>query len=113
MQDSPFEQILVLIFFLLIALLQVFLERKRKRTPDQIPDTESELPDIPPPPSPWVDAKPPLIDHAIVTIRRKRLRRPPGLEVRQHPGLGSRLELRQAVVLSVILGPCRAKDPPA
>jgi len=112
MQNSPLEQILFLIALFLVALLQVLLGRGRQRRPGQTPDAESELPEGPPPPLSWADTKPPLADQAFETVPRQRLGQLPRRELRPHPGLASRRELREAVLLSVILGPCRAKDPP-
>ncbi len=114
MQDTAFEQILVLIVFFLVALLQVYLERRRKRVPGTSPEEEPEWSEVSlPPPSPATDSSRRPGEHAIEVVAPRPQGRSgfPGMAP-SPPARTARRDLRRAIVWSVILGPCRAKDPP-
>jgi hypothetical protein len=112
MQDIPFVQIVVLLALVLAPLITSLLERIRRRYQTQPP----RLP--PPQPAPRTfaqspPAKSPPVD--VISSRRDRvpapreatvpLRSRPQLRNRQF--LYSRRELRRAIVLMEVLGPCR------
>ncbi|MCU0735480.1 MAG: hypothetical protein MUF20_08140 [Methylotetracoccus sp.] len=117
MQDLGFEQILILLLFFLFPVLQIAVERLRRRSAPPSADTESEnnepwepkelsWTEAPLPDTPRVIERPSVSarDQAAVPAHRRA-----GLQSRRRDG---RSELRRAIVLSVILGPCRANDPP-
>jgi hypothetical protein len=111
MQDIPFTQILVLLAFILFPLINWLLQRMQRRF-------ESQTPKQPPPqPAPRTFAKPPPVE--VIASSRKPI--PPAefsgnLLSRRNQSrrslLRSRRDLRRAIILTTILGPCRADDTP-
>ena len=108
MQDIPLTQILVLLAFILFPLMNWLLQRMQRRF-------ESQTPSRPPPqPAPRTFAKAPPIE--IVASPRERV--PPAkspetlLSGRNQPIkrslFRSRRDLRRAIILMTVLGPCRA-----
>ena len=110
MQDIPFAQIFVVLAFILFPLINWLLQRTQRRF-------ETQTPRQPPPqPAPRTFAKPPL---EVVTSGRERVR-PPNLpenprvssQSRKRSLFRDRRDLRRAIILMSVLGPCRANDPP-
>jgi hypothetical protein len=110
MQDIPFIQILVLLALVLVPLITHLLERVRRRY-------ETQPPRLPPPqPAPRTFAKSPPVE--VISSRRDRAPAPQDATVplRSRPQLRnrqffySRHELRRAIVLMEVLGPCRGND---
>jgi hypothetical protein len=110
MQDIPFTQILVILAFILFPLLNWLLQRMQRRF-------ESRAPRQPPvQPAPRTFAKPPPIE--VIASARERI--PPGkmpetlLSRRNQPIrrslLRGRRDLRSAIILMTVLGPCRANQ---
>lgn len=113
MQQLDFQQILILLIVLLFPLLQLAFERVRRRNANSLPKAETEVPErrrvqkpavLPPEPPAVIEGRP-----VLNTTRTPP--RPHG-RVADNTPLGGRAGLRRAVVWSVILGPCRANDPP-
>lgn len=117
MPDFSFEQILILLLFFLFPLLQLAVERRRRRSAPPAADRESEISEPwEPEELSWIDARTPetpmtierpsasVADRVVAPTRRR-----DAFEGRRR---GGRSDLRRAIVLSVILGPCRANEPP-
>lgn len=111
MQDIPFTQILVLLAFILYPLINWLLQRMQRRF-------ESQAPRQPPAqPAPRTFAKPPPVEIIVPAG-------PPAPSLRQSENLlsrrnqprrslfRSRRDLRRAIILMTVLGPCRANDTP-
>jgi hypothetical protein len=108
MPDIPFGQLLILIAFVLFPLINRLLQRMQRRF-------ETQTPRQPPPqPAPRTFAKPPL---EVVSSARERVHpanmpeSPPASSRRRKRSLfRNRGDLRRAVILMTVLGPCRAND---
>ena len=111
MQEIPFTQILVLLAFILYPLINWLLQRMQRRF-------ESQAPRQPPAqPAPRTFAKPPPTEIIVPAG-------PPAPPLRVSERLLSRRnqsrrslfrnrrDLRRAVILMTVLGPCRANDTP-
>jgi hypothetical protein len=110
MQDIPFTQLLVLLAFILFPLINWLLQRMQRRF-------ESQAPRQPPPqPAPRTFAKPPPIE--VIASSRERMppaKLPETLLSRRNQSikrslLRSRRDLRRAIILMTVLGPCRANE---
>jgi hypothetical protein len=109
MQDIPFTQILVLLAFILFPLINWLLQRMQRRF-------ESQAPRQPPrQPAPRTFAKAPPLE--VIASARERM--PPALAEtplsRRNQSIRrslfrSRGDLRRAIILMTVLGPCRAND---
>ena len=111
MQDIPLTQILLLLAFILFPLINWLLQRMQRRF-------ETQAPRQPPPqPAPRTFAKPPPIE--IIVPSREQLPAAglpePSLFRRNRSVkrslFRSRRDLRRAIILMTVLGPCRANDP--
>ena len=110
MQDIPFTQILVLLAFILFPLINWLLQRMQRRFESQAPRQQ------PPQPAPRTFAKAPPIE--VMASARERM---PPAKMPETPLsrrnqsikrslLRSRRDLRRAIILMTVLGPCRAND---
>jgi hypothetical protein len=110
MQDIPLGQLLVVIAFILFPLINWLLRRIQRRFETQSP------PEPPRQPAPRTFAKPP--PQEVIDPTRERV---PALKIaetpprprtprRNKPFFGNRRDLRRAMVLKAVLGPCRAVD---
>ena len=110
MPDIPFTQILVLLAFILFPLINRLLQRMQRRF-------ESQAPQQPPPqPAPRTFAKPPPME----VIASAREPAPPAKLSGNLPSrrkqfikrslFRSRGDLRRAIILMTVLGPCRANE---
>ena len=114
MERIGIEQLLLLLFFILLPLLNMWRQRAGRRPQRRVPQPprEPELryrpePRAPPPVRPEAareraPARPPQEAPA-----PRRTRRAPT------PVFRTKAELRRAIVLMSILGPCRGSEPPA
>jgi hypothetical protein len=117
MQEIGFEQILILLLFLLFPLLQLLLGPLRRRSAPPAAVAESEIRNTPEPEErPWFDAPPyeTLItnERPPARVAHQRVSSAPRRDAAKGRRLGGRSDLRRAIALSVILGPCRANEPP-
>ena len=110
MQDIPFTQILVVLAFILFPILNWLLQRMQRRF-------ESQLPRQPPPqPAPRTFAKPPTTDIMASSMERMpSVKVPETLLSRRKRSIKrslfrNRRDLRRAIILMTVLGPCRAND---
>jgi hypothetical protein len=110
MQDIPFAQILVVLAFILFPLINWLLQRTQRRF-------ETQSPRQPPPqPAPRTFAKPPPTE--ITTSPRERMppaKLPETSLSKRHQSIKRSLfrsprDLRRAIILMTVLGPCRAND---
>ena len=112
MQEIPFTQILVLLAFILVPLINLLLERMRRRFETQPPREQPHQP------APRTIAKPPpeviASPRARVPAAPARTAIPPRLRppLRNRAFFSSRRDLRRAILLMAVLGPCRAVDAP-
>ena len=111
MPDIPFGQILILIAFILFPLINRLLQRmQRRRYYSQAPRQS------PPQPAPRTYAKPPPMEviapsSARVPVPDKRESPTrPTRQLRKKRFITSRRDLRRAIILMTVLGPCRAVD---
>jgi hypothetical protein len=118
MKTVGLEQILLLIVFIALPLLNVLFERVKKHFETKPPEGES-WPDIAPE-GPEAQAIPQLLREP--RMSRDRLHEIPAPAVstslpRRNSTtkltLGSRREMRRGIVLMAVLGSCRAFDPPS
>lgn len=114
MKAPSLEQILILILFILLPLLNLLFQRAKRRSEAKHPEDESR-PEIaqrahaisPHPPEP-----------RIFRDRLHRLQAPtvstplPRRRSVKRLTLGKRREIRRGIILMAVLGPCRASDPP-
>jgi hypothetical protein len=111
MQDIPIAQLLVLIAFILFPLLNLVLRRMQRRFEEQPPS------EPPPQPAPRTYEMTPRLD--VVASSREQARPPAVAEPPSRKSqsanrslFGNRRELRRAIILMTVLGPCRAADSP-
>ena len=110
MPDIPFGQILILIAFILFPLINRLLQRMQRRFDSQPPRQP------PPQPAPRTYAKPPpmeVIASSSVRVPVPDKRESPTRPTRQFRKkrfITSRRDLRRAIILMTVLGPCRAVD---
>jgi hypothetical protein len=113
MQEIPIAQLLLLIAFILLPLLNLLFRRMQRRVENQTPREErgSQIPrrtrTIPPSPE--------VTPSAPERIRRAEL--PEALSVRKRRSIRrslfrTRRDLRRGIILMTILGPCRAVASP-
>jgi hypothetical protein len=109
MQDFPLGQLLALLLFIVLPFLSWLLERLRRRFE---PPPARRQP--PPQPAPRTFSKPaplnvpepapqPIPPPEIIDIRRRRAGRPSKKKL-----FTNRRDLRRAIILMTVLGPCRA-----
>jgi hypothetical protein len=108
MPDIPFGQLLILIAFILFPLINWLLQRMQRRFENQTPRQPPRQP------APRTFAKPPL---EVVSSARERVHpanmpeSPRASSRRRKRSLfTNRRDLRRAVILMTVLGPCRAND---
>ena len=112
MQDIPLGQLLILIAFILVPLISTLLERVRRRR------FERQAPRQEPPrqPSPRTFVKPPELKLTAPASERVPAREvgkilsPPRRRRRNRINFASRRDLRRAIILMAVLGPCRAVE---
>jgi len=110
MPDIPFTQILVLLAFILFPLINWLLQRMQRRFESQAPRR------LPPQPAPRTFAKAPPTE--VIASSRERMppaKVPETLLSRRNQSIKrsffrSRGDLRRAIILMTVLGPCRAND---
>ena len=110
MQEIPFTQILVLLAFILFPFLNWLLQRMQRRFERQAPRQ------TPPQPAPRTFAKPPPM--AVIASPMERMpsaKVPETLSSRRKQFIKrslfrSRGDLRRAIILMTVLGPCRANQ---
>lgn len=104
------EALILLVLFILIPLANYVLERMRRRY-EASPDARRRAPDSgvrrQPAPVPPSVTRRERVQPAPDTVVRRREREP-----RPSALLRNKRDLRRAVVVMTILGPCRAYDPP-
>ena len=125
MERIPVELIYVLVFLGIVLFNFVMQQAARRRQQqeqaaeplEEPPPEEDEIPeDIwgrPPPPPPVIASPAPVAPPARVSYTETRHPQPQAR--RMHPVralLKERHDLRRAVILSMVLGPCRAQEPP-
>jgi hypothetical protein len=114
------EQLLLIAIFLLVGLINLIVRRLRQRAEPPVPPEEPEAAPWPTPsrtqelpPAARVILPVPLTEPSIPVVRPMRApapapqarRRPRG-----HRRLGSRADVRRAIVTMTVLGPCRARE---
>ena len=110
MQDIPFTQILVLLAFILFPLINWLLQRMQRRYQSQAPRQP------PPQPAPRTFAKAPTTEVIAPSMERMpSVKVPETLLSRREQFIKrslfrSRGDLRRAIILMTVLGPCRAND---
>jgi len=114
MPDIPFAQILILVAFILFPLINWLLQRMQRRIEQQAPRQPP-----PPQPAPRTFAPPPA---EIIAALKERARAPELPETPAPPRSGGRFrkrvlfrnrrDLRRAIILMTVLGPCRAAESP-
>jgi hypothetical protein len=110
MPDIPFAQLLILLAFILVPLINWLLQRMQRRFQGQARRTQP-----PRESAPRTYAPPPV---EVVTSARERVRtpdlleiaRPAGRQLRKRSLFRNRRDLRRAIILMTVLGPCRAAD---
>lgn len=115
MKDMNIEQLLVLLFFVLIPLLQFIVERLRKRGVMRRPPAETT------PPTPhqiWIPATSSVeatltSGHGPIAQTQRGPSPHPDQRLSHGKLLASREELRRAIIYKTILETCRADNPPA
>ena len=118
MKTVSLEQILLLVVFIALPLLNVLFERVKRHFETKPPEGES-WPDIAPE-APEAQAIPQLQREPLMSRDRPyEIKAPvvstsfPGRNLAKKLTLGSRQEIRRGIVLMAVLGPCRAFDPPS
>ena len=114
MKTPSLEQILILLLFIVLPLLNLLFQRVKRRSEGKHPEDESRLEiaqrarAIPPhPPEPRISRdRPHGLQAPTVSTPLPRRRSVKKLT------LGGRREIRRGIILMAILGPCRASDPP-
>ena len=112
MQDIPLVQLLLLLAFILIPLINRLLERMRRRFEMQSPREPARQP------APRTIGKPPAEivlsaeNRSPAPARRTEALPPSKPPLRQKVLFGSRSDLRRAILFMAVLGPCRAADAP-
>jgi hypothetical protein len=111
MDRLPFEQLLLLLLFIVLPLLNWLLQRARRRVQSELPEYESvpqmgqQMPRRPPPPDEPLRERP-RADSAPATPVPPRRRSGPRALLRT-PG-----DRRRAIIIMTVMGPCRAYDRP-
>jgi hypothetical protein len=112
MPDIPFAQILILIAFILFPLINLLLRRMQTRAGSQTP--RDEPPRRETPRQRTISAAP-----EVIILPSERTRAPDLRETLPPPRSGrsgkrslfrNRRDLRRAIILMTVLGPCRAAD---
>jgi hypothetical protein len=110
MPDIPFAQLLILIAFIVFPLINWLLQRMQRRFDSQAP------PEPPPQPAPRTYAKPQPMEGSVPSSARVPVhdkRETPARPTRQlykKTFITSRRDLRRAIILMTVLGPCRGVD---
>lgn len=111
------EQLLLIAIFLLVGLVNMLVRWLRQRS--QVPRPEAEPPPGPEPargrrlelpPAARVIVPPLPPEAAVPAPRRMRPEAAPPARRRPRPRLGSRADVRRAIVTMTVLGPCRARE---
>ena len=112
MPDIPFAQLLILIAFILFPLINLLLRRMQRRVETQTP--RDELPRRETPRQRTTSTAP-----EIIILPTERVRAPDLPESPPPPRIGrsgkrslfrNRRDLRRAIILMTVLGPCRAAE---
>jgi len=116
MRNITFEQILLVIIFILAPLLNFILQRVKGRLANQLPRQEPKepmrrqsriVPTAAPPPAPNpADTRAPRSRVPAISVFRSQRRSS------KTSLLGSPRDLRRGIIIMTILGPCRANEPP-
>jgi hypothetical protein len=109
MKNLSFQQIILLLVFILVPLINFVMQRLRRRAEDQIPIRRQakaiSTPTIPPAPRPSRDRvqvpQPPTVSTPL--SERRFIKR---------SLLGAQRDVRRGIIMMTVLGPCRAFDPP-
>jgi hypothetical protein len=115
MNKVSIEQLLILLIFVLVPLLQFIVERLRRGVVIQPTPDEAVLPT----PQPQRMSQTPSVGEAqtsknVPVAQTQRTASPPHpLQFTRRRLLASREEIRRAIVYKTILEACRADDPPA
>ncbi len=110
MQDIPFTQILVLLAFILFPFLNWLLQRMQRRFESPAPRQPRAQP------APRTFAKPPPMEVIAAPMERMPSARLPDTLLSRRKQLikrslfRSRGDLRRAIILMTVLGPCRANQ---
>jgi hypothetical protein len=117
------EQLLLIAIFLLVGLINMIIRQLRQRAQAPGPPAEpaepedvswpapSRMPELPP--AARVILPVPLAEPSVPAVRPMRppAPAPPALRRRRdHRRLGSRADVRRAIVAMTVLGPCRARE---
>lgn len=112
MQDIPIAQLLVLMAFILFPLLNLVLQRIQRRFERQRPTEPRREP------APRTYALPPRLE--VIPSSTEQARSPDlhssppsSSQSAKRPLFRDRRELRRAIILMTVLGPCRAADAPS
>lgn len=115
MRTVSLEQILLLVAFIVLPLLNVLFQRVKRHFETKPPEGVS-WPDI----APEVQEIPQLLWEPRTSRKQPHEIREPAVStslprrnVAKKLTLGSRQEIRRGIVLMAVLGPCRAFDPPS
>ena len=114
MKSLSLEQIILLIIFIVGPLINILMRRIGRRRQDQTPGRKPATP---------IRRQTPVSETAPSIARASRTRadasEPPTISAsrttsrfKKNSLLGSRRELRRAIIIMTILGPCRASEPP-
>jgi hypothetical protein len=111
MPDIPVGQLLILMAFILVPVINLLLQRMQRRVGRQPPKEEP-----PRQPAPRTFAEPPPLE--VIASARQRVRAPDRLEIPPGPKsrarnksfFRSRRDLRRAIILMAVLGPCCGVD---
>ncbi|MEX0805169.1 MAG: hypothetical protein WD688_17880 [Candidatus Binatia bacterium] len=116
MRNITFEQILLVIIFILAPLMSFILQRVNGRLANQLPRQEPEEPmrrqsrvvlTAAPPAAPSLaSTRAPRARVPTISVSRSQRR------FSKTSLLGSPRDLRRGIVIMTILGPCRANEPP-
>src|ERR671919_541164 len=114
MENLGFGQILLLILFILVPLINFVMRRVRKRLEDQIPEEEfvtqiRRQAQATPAPLPTPRASRNRVRELQAPIVLTPLARS---HFTKRSLLGTPRDVRRGIILMTILGPCRAFDPP-
>ncbi|MHB8057742.1 MAG: hypothetical protein ACYDHC_07595 [Desulfuromonadaceae bacterium] len=115
MKTPGLEQILFLVVFIVLPLLNVLFQRVKRHFETKPPEDES-WPDIAPEAQeiPQLLRKPRMSRDRLHEIQAPTVSTSlPGRNRAKKLTLGSRQEIRRGIILKTVLGPCRAFDPPS
>ncbi len=114
MKTPSLEQILILLMFIVLPLLNMLFQRAKRRSEDKHPEDEfgpkvAQLAQATPAPPPTPRASRNRVHGSQAPTVSTPLPRRRSVKKLT---LGSRREIRRGIILMAILGPCRTFDPP-